>query len=199
MPEFKGGNHILNIGKANCCGGWGGGPGPSWNKPCHVANRSQDYLHESQSHNQSREPGDWSRNDYDVWFLNVANYNHATKHSWHDFVWCTISLYHTGNECVCMRVMVIVVCHSVCVCVCVTALAATYLFNIIITSKVRRHTFSCRLLSIANGGLCWKRFVREIWYHLPVMMIGDSALSQHKTHQWLLTRLYKWHGIWIAS
>ena len=73
----------------------------------------------------------------------------------------------------------------------VTALAATYLVN----TKVRQYPVSCKLLKICIVLTSLKTFVREIWHHLPVTMIGDSAVSRPKTHQSFLTRLGHYNKI----
>ena len=56
----------------------------------------------------------------------------------------------------------------------VTTLAVTYL---VYMSKVRQYVVSCRLLNVCIVWTSLKHFVQEIWRHLPVMTIGDLALS----------------------
>ena len=54
-------------------------------------------------------------------------------------------------------------------------------------SKVRLYTVSCRPLKICI--IVWtllKTFCLGDMRHLPAMMIGDSALSQQKTHLMVL-------------
>ena len=83
------------------------------------------------------------------------------------------------------------VCECMCVCVCLSVCyrASCYIPGLYVESEA--------VLSFlyAFKDMCCMDFAenvfffQEIWRHLPVTMIGDSALSRPKIYQWFLTRL----------